>query len=360
MYKICIDCRMWGRQYAGIGRYIQEIVSYLLLNKQWHFILLMNKMVSAELSEFIIKNKLDNVEIKICAAPLFSIKAQIELVRNIPLCDILWVPSINIPLLPTRAKKLITTIHDVFHLAHPEYYSKLKFCVLKSLITRAIKKSSLILTVSDFSADEIVRFYGEGVRGKIQRVYNGYNEVHYEKQHVFKEKQDYILFVGSVKPHKNLKNALLAFEKCQKEISDLHFVIVGKKEGFVTGDNEVEAIVNRINQGGEKVVFTGSVDDNTLFSIYEDASSFIMPSYYEGFGIPLVEAMYFKLPIICSDIPVFHEICGDQVLYFDPYDVDDIRKRIIEVNGLKHMEYSQWPGWYEVSVVVGNIIEKQF
>lgn len=359
-HSICIDCRKWGRQHAGIGRYTQEIVQYLLLHKNWNFTLLTNECSDDELREFIKINSLNNVKLNKCTSGIFSVKAQFELVSKIPVCDILWIPSINIPLFPTRAKKLITTIHDVFHLAYPEYYSKLKFLIIKSLISKAVSNSSLILTVSDFSVDEIARFYGNKVKNKIERVYNGFNDVIYEKKAVFTERFNYLLFVGSVKPHKNLKNALLAFEKGMKENNNLRFVIVGKKEGFVTGDNEVSEIVNRINQSSESVIFTGNVDDDTLYTIYADATALIMPSYYEGFGLPLIEAMHFQLPIICSDIPVFHEVCGDQVLYFDPQDIDSISQRIKEVSHMNHKIYLRWQNWSEVGEQVAKILEKQF
>lgn len=351
---------MWGRQYAGIGRYTQEIVSYLLIHRDWSFTLLVNDNSYSELQEYVNVNSLNNVEFKHSTAGLFSIKAQYEFVKNVPSCDVLWIPSINVPVFPTKAKKMVTTIHDVFHLAHPEYYSKIKLTILKGLIGKAVRGSNLIMTVSDFSADEIVRFYGKGVRSKIVRVYNGYNDVSYEKENVFGEDFKYFLFVGSIKPHKNLRNALLAYEKYVKENNNLRFVIVGKKEGFVTGDNDLHEIVNRINRNNENVIFTGSVNDNALYSLYASATSFIMPSYYEGFGIPLIEAMYFKLPIICSDIPVFHELCGEQVLYFDPYDVDSICERIKDTSNLKHRDYAPWLKWSDVGEQIAEIIEKQF
>lgn len=356
--KICIDCRMWGRQYAGIGRYTQEIVLYLLINRSWNFTLLTSECSHDELFRYVSENNLKNIYLRKCFANLFSLKAQFELTLKIPSCDILWVPSINIPIMPTRAHRLITTIHDVFHLAHPEYYSKWRFTILNGLITKAVKRSSIILTVSDFSANEIVRFYGEGIKGKIYRVYNGFNNVEYRKRKVFKEQFKYLLFVGSVKPHKNLKGALLAYENSISLDEDYRFVIVGKKEGFVTGDHDIDIIVKRINKTRENVILTGSVDDDTLYSIYEGASAFIMPSFYEGFGIPLIEAMYFKLPIICSDIDIFHEVCGNQVLYFNPSNIDSICHKIKEIKKLPHKEYLPWEEWDKVGEKIAKIIEK--
>ena len=356
--RICIDCRMWGCQYAGIGRYTQEIVLYLLLNRSWDFTLLTSECSHEELCSFKFANNLNNVYLKKCSSGLFSVWAQFELISKIPSCDILWIPSINIPLLPTRANRLITTIHDVFHLAHPEYYSRFKLSILKGLITKAVKKSSTILTVSDFSVNEIIKFYGDNVKEKLYRVYNGFNDVKFQRRIVFDDHFKYMLFVGSVKPHKNLKNALLAYENSIKSDEDFRFVIVGKKEGFITADHDIDIIVKRINIARENVIFTGSVDDDTLYSIYESASAFIMPSYYEGFGIPLIEAMFFKLPIICSNIEVFHELCGNQVSYFTPCDIDSSCKKIEEVKGRPHKDYLPWRKWDRVGEEVANLIEK--
>lgn len=338
---------MWGKPYAGIGRYTKEIVVYFLLNVKWKFTLLCYQYSYNELTKFKSEHNLKNVNLVLCKARLFSLKAQIELIRCIPACDILWIPHINVPLLPTKAHQQVTTIHDVLQLAHSEYYSVFRFAIIKMLIGRSIRKSKLVLTVSDFSVDEIVRFYGKKYRKKIRRIYNGFRSIDSERCPVQKKFQKYLLFVGSVKPHKNLKNALLAYELFLKSEHDFRFVIVGKREGFVTMDRDVDALVNRINQYDENVLFAGNVNDDELYSLYDNAKALVFPSLYEGFGIPLIEAMSFRLPIACSDIPVFHEICGDEVCYFNPFDIKSICRALENVCVLESKTYKEWQSWDE-------------
>ena len=346
MKHICIDCRMWGKKYGGIGRYTKEIVVYMLNNTNWEFILLCYDDAYTELRGYPNHNTNSLRHLRLCKAPLFSISAQLELYKNIPPCDLLWVPSINIPIFPTKAKKYITTIHDVFHLAHPEYYNRMKLAVLKLLIRQCVRRSDLILTVSDFSKNEIARFYGEKVMKKIKSVYNGFTPIDIRTIAQGETYGRYMLYVGNIKPHKNLKNALLGFEKyINKFNNDLNFIIVGKREGFVTVENEIGEIVSRINCDKEFVIFAGNVNDEQLYSLYNSASLFIQPSYYEGFGIPLVEAMSFNLPIICSDIPVFHEICKNQVGYFDPESPESICNAIAENEQRERVVYEKWQSW---------------
>lgn len=360
MISICIDCRMWGKTYGGIGRYTKEIVLYLLNHENWLYTLLCYKNTYEELSEFLNSSSKSNIQLCLCKAPLFSLKAQLDFVLNVPECDILWVPSINIPILPVRAKYLVTTIHDLFHLAHPEYYSKTKLSILKFLIGRAVRKSTLIFTVSDFSAGEIARFYGQSVANKVHRVYNGYTPVNcnYDKCEI---ESRYILYVGNIKPHKNLKNALLGYEQYIKNTGDkLDFIIVGKKEGFVTSDKDIESIVKRFSKNKNKIVFAGNVDDEQLYKLYKFAALFIQPSYYEGFGIPLIEAMSFATPIICSEIAVFKEICGNQVTYFNPHEPYSISQAISDSINKGKCSYSTWQSWddtgKEVSELLKNLI----
>lgn len=351
---------MWGKEYGGIGRYTKEIVSYLINNESWSFTLLCYINYADELIELVSSSKNKSINLKFCKAPLFSIKAQLEFIRQVPRCDILWVPSINIPIVPTRAKSLVATIHDVFQLAHPEYYSKPKLAILKLFIGRAIRKSSMILTVSDFSLNEIIRFYGNDVRNKIHRIYNGFTPISVCKIENTQNNR-YILYVGNIKPHKNLKNALLGYELYYKNnTDDLKFVIVGKRDGFVTADKDVDLIVKRINNGGNNVIFEGNIEDEKLFQLYKNATLFIQPSYYEGFGIPLIEAMCFGIPIICSDIPVFREICGNQVTYFNPDDKQSIAQSIsFSINNKVKCNYAKWRSWEETGRDVAKLLQEE-
>lgn len=349
---ITIDCRMWGEKYGGIGRYTKEIVLYLITHRQWTFTLLCSPNAYKDLYPY----QNETIRFVSCNAKIFSLKEQWEIWKTVPNCDLFWAPYMNLPFLKTKAKKQVVTLHDVFHLANPQYYSRLKRIAIVPYYHFSTKNSDLILTVSDFSKSEIKKFFGKHIATKTQVVYNGC-DIHADNVVAPNKEKKYFLFVGSVKPHKNLKNALLGFEQLKTE--DYQFIIVGKKEGFITGDKGIFDLVNRINQSKEKVLFTGNITDTELYVWYKGASALVMPSFYEGFGLPLVEAMHFNLPIICSDIPIFREICGEKVLYFNPHDCMDIRLKMQEVMQIhKPVYYPTWRKWSDTAEEVALLFDK--
>lgn len=336
--NITIDCRMWGEHFGGIGRYTKEIVLYLIAHNDWEYTLLCSSDAYLEFLSY----QRSNIHIVPCTAGVFSLKEQWEMWCKVPRCDVFWCPYINIPFVRTRAKKQVVTMHDVFHIANRQYYNRLKQWAIAPYYFFSTRRSDMILTVSQFSKDEIGKYFGDKVKGKVHVVYNGFgidSRDAVAKQTGYR----YFLFVGSIKPHKNLKNALLAFDKYDDH--DFRFVVVGKKEGFITGDSEVFRMVERMNRDRERVIFTGNISDGELYGWYMGASALVMPSLYEGFGLPLVEAMHFNIPIICSDIPVFHELCHDKVIYFNPLDPCDIAEQMRVVTTLSSASYPKWRNW---------------
>lgn len=349
---ITIDCRMWGEKFGGIGRYTKEIVLYLITHKKWEFTLLYSPQAFKDLQS--IQNK--NIQLIPCNAKIFSLKEQWEVWKKVPRCDLFWSPYMNIPFIRTKAKKQVVTLHDVFHIANPQYYSKLKQIAIAPYYFFSTRNSNLILTVSQFSKSEIQKYFGKGIANKVSVVYNGceIQEDNIAAKNIGKK---YFLFVGSIKPHKNLKNALLGFKELEND--DYRFIIVGKKEGFITGDSEVFNLVNQINKEREKVLFTGNIDDQELYAWYKGASALVMPSLYEGFGLPIVEAMHFNIPIIASNIPVLKEIGKDYISYFNPYDPNSIKEKmnfIIQQN--QPVLFPRWRTWAETAEDIAKLFEQ--
>jgi len=318
--QLAIDFRMHNA--SGIGTYIRSIVPYLL--DGFKVILLVN---SDEIQKYSWSNKVEIIE---CNARIYSIKEQFELARKIPRCDIFWSPHYNIPLLPIRARKRMVTIHDVFHLAFYDTLTLKQKIYAKLVINQAVRRSNKVLTVSKFSADEIKKY--TKTSKKIEVIYNA---VDFNKFKVINDKsrlnsvkakyklpEDFLLFVGNVKPHKNLKNLLLAITDI-----DVNLVIVGKKDGFITGDKNIWNII-KSNNLENRVFFTGYVEDEDIPVIYNLAKAFVFPSLYEGFGLPPLEAQACGCPVIVSNVASLPEVCGDSALYCDPYDVKDIRDKI--------------------------------
>ena len=173
----------------------------------------------------------------------------------------------------------------------------------------------------------------------------------------------FILYVGNVKPHKNLTGLVEAFLLAKEKLRDYHLVIVGKKEGFITGD---ASLIKRISDNeflSERVIFTGYVPNDDLPVMYNLASLFVFPSFYEGFGLPPLEAMACGCPLLTSDAASMPEVCRDAARYFDAGNPSDIAEKIIDSlfgsdsdifvqRGLRRIEDFSWKTFYKQQVDV--------
>lgn len=304
--RIVVDARMINA--SGIGRYLQELLP-LIINEYKETILLGDP---EELKLFSWNQK---QEIISCKAPIYSLREQFELPLKIPACDWFWSPHFNVPVFPIRARQRITTVHDVFHLAFPHEYTWLKRFYARILIQSAVSRSSVVLTVSEFSKSEIYKY--TKTRQKIVKISNGISRLKPRVENDSDIQRTFFLFVGNVKPHKNLKSALLAFDQLAEDFPDLYFYIVGRKDSFITNDTEVDSFAQKY---ADRILFTGYISDEDLADLYRKALFFVFPSLYEGFGLPLLEAQQFGVPVIASDIEVLKEIGQDSVLFVDPHD----------------------------------------
>lgn len=328
-----LDARMI--ESSGIGTYIQNLIPFL--KKKVNLILLGDEKQ--------IRKYINNVEIIPLKSPIYFPLEQIEIPLKIKRCDIFWSPHFNTPLFPIKAKKRIVTIHDVFHLAFSNYYKFWERKYVNFLVRSAIKISNVVITVSNFSKEEIIKYTNLDPH-KIEVIYNGVDvnifKV-YEKEILNKVRLKYnlpdkfILYVGNVKPHKNIKNAIKAFEIFSEKCKDFYLVIVGKKEGFYKGDKEVFYILEGNKSLSKRIIFTGSIGKEDLSLIYNIASLLLFPSLYEGFGLPPLEAMACGCPVVASDIPVIREIYGDAVYYVNPFDPWNMAEGILDVEEDKEM-----------------------
>lgn len=315
MISISIDARMIKA--SGIGRYIDQVISYLVNDDNFDVLCLGYD----DIMNFKWSNKVKFIKLK---SPIFSISEQFELVSKIPKCEIFWSPQYNIPILPIKAKKRVVTIPDVFQLAHFNSLSLLTKIYVRIITEFAILLSDSIITISEFSKKEILKLT-RAKADQIKVIFCGADKKFADVPSLKTSKQNYILFVGNVKPHKNLKNAILAFKMISQKFPKYKFYIIGKKEGFTTGIARIAQLIAGIE---DKIVFTGYVDDQELKQYYSNASIFFFPSLYEGFGIPILEAMLFNLPILASNVASLAEVGGDAIMYCNPEDVHDMANKL--------------------------------
>ena len=210
----------------------------------------------------------------------------------------------------------IMTIHDLSFLENPKWFSRAYYWWYKIMTPLAVRTSQHIITVSEFSKREILRFYPFLKEQDITVIYNATDESLFRPlPEVEKPRERFALAVSSLDPRKNFNHLIEAFEGIQ----DCKLYIVGSRHR-VFGENEK-------NQG-DNIRYLGRVTDEELVRLYNQAVCFIFPSLYEGFGLPPIEAMSCGCHVLVSDIPVLREVCGDAATYFDPYNPYAIRKAI--------------------------------
>ena len=212
-------------------------------------------------------------------------------------------------------KRQIITIHDMSYKVNPEWFSKKFYLWYNFLISHIAKQSLKILTVSNASKKDIIKYLNVKPE-KVSVIYNSYylnTNNNFEK--ITGDK--YLLTVSSLDPRKNLNNLVKAFKKIDEKIK---LVIVGSNSSNFAVHDEL---------ADENIIIKGYVSDLELVSLMNNAEIFIYLSFYEGFGLPPLEAMYMGCPVIVSDIPAHREVCGDDAaLYTDPYSIEDIKNKI--------------------------------
>jgi glycosyltransferase involved in cell wall biosynthesis len=295
-----------------------------------------------------------NLKIQILDIPHYSIKEQTVLLRylNKEKFDLVHFTQFNHPL--RYRGKFIVTVHDMTMIGHLHRQSFSKKVAFGWVMRSAAKKSAKILTVSKYSKNEILDYYNISP-SKIVVTYLGvdpqYNpNVRVETEKISRFKKDYgindnyILYTGMWKRHKNIMRMLQAFERYAAENGGtecgLQLVLTGKVDA---NEPEVISEIKRINQSHkyrdcDLFISTGFIKEEELPIAYAGAKAYIIPSLNEGFGLPPLEAMACGTPVIASRESCIPEVLGDAALYFDPYNVDAVKKamaKIISDNDLR-------------------------
>lgn len=307
---------------SGIGTYLCELLKRIVEVDFFNIILLGKANF---LKQYAWLDRL-NVKVINFEAAIYSLEEQIEFLKLVPKqTDVFWAPHYNIPL--SYHGKLLVTVHDVFHLAKPEFVNGFhKRLYAKTMFYALSCKADAIITVSHFTKNELFKY----INFNEDNVYPIYNGVDRRWFSIIKEKKTikpYFLYVGNVKPHKNLTRLLEAFNLIADKIQH-NLIIVGKRDGFITADTNITKLALCL---GDRVEFTGYVSDEELQQYFVNADALVYPSLYEGFGLPPLEAMACGCPVVLSDIPVLSEVCSDAALFFDPLSISDMAQKLLHI-----------------------------
>ena len=260
--------------------------------------------------------------------------------------DLFFSPSHYSP--PFCPCPTIPTIHDLGYLQFQNQFTKKDFYQLKNWTLKSIKKAKHIVTVSQFSKDEIIKTYQINP-DKITIAYNGVDTPpsidQKTQQNILSsyslKSKSYFLYLGTLKPNKNIPFLIKSFSLFLKnqrtrvpENQSTKLVIAGKK-GWLF--DEIFATVKK--EGIEKyVVFTDFVTEDQKWTLYQNAIASVLPSTYEGFGIPAIESMKSGTPVIVSDIPPFKEVVQDNGLFINPQDKSSLCQKMVDISNPKIRE----------------------
>lgn len=210
---------------------------------------------------------------------------------------------------PVLYKNKITCIHDIAFIRYPQFFSKAFSYYYKSLMPLVIRSSRHIITVSEFSKSELMSYY----RLRNEQVSVIPNAGFQAAPAATAPLQDYpyFLFVGSVDPRKNLLLLLQAYKAAQ--LTQTHLVVAGG--GYKSFNPELLQQLEQF-KAHPMIHFAGAVSDDELASLYQHAKAVVVPSLYEGFGLPVAEGLSAGCQVIASDIPIFREVAGEHAFYF--------------------------------------------
>ena len=261
--------------------------------------------------------------------------------------DLYWQPNF-IPNQSIKAKKTIATVHDFSWEIYPNFQPRERVEYFQKNFYHSMKLCDHIITGSHYTKKEIIQRTSISP-DKISVIYHGINHDVFYPRNVKEPNQRYLLAVGSIEPRKNLKNLLIAYSMLDENFRDKYHLILVGASGWSNDE-----IYNDMKNLSQWVHYSGYVSDEKLAELYSNASLFIYPSVYEGFGIPPLEAMACGCPVIISNASTLPEVCSDAAYFIDPLDYHTIRDGIIRVlsdssiqntlklKGLAHAKQFSW------------------
>ena len=326
MHDITIDAR-W--LVGGIGTYTRHLLHGLRANG--------NGFQVHAITRYRHKRELEQSceRVTIVDLPIYTVREQWAIPQAAAGCDLLHVPHYNAPFL--QRSPLVVTLHDIIHITDTDYRSSFKSRVYaRPVLNLVTRKACHIITDSEFSKAQIVEHLGVPA-SKVTRIYCGVNgsfqvvdrrEAFEKVSAKLRVVRPYLLYVGSLKPHKNVSTLLKAFALLGKRQRIPHDLLI-------VGDDAQQKRV--LLEEASKLGISGrthmvsAVTQDLLPFVYAAADVLVMPSRIEGFGLPVLEAMACGTPVVSSHAASLPEVGADAVLYFDPASAEELADRMEQV-----------------------------
>jgi glycosyltransferase involved in cell wall biosynthesis len=251
--------------------------------------------------------------------------------------DVLFMPIQQIPYLRPSKMKTVAVVHDLAVHKYPEQFTYKDWALLHTFSAYVARQADEVIAVSKATADDIEKYYGR--TEDVSVVYHGVDHQRFRKPRDDEEKkaawrkikeqlpgigQPYVLYVGQIQPRKNLIRLIDAFDQIGAKDRDVQLVVAGG-HGWLKKEILERAEKARCK---ERIHMVGTVSDELLSGLYWNADSFVLPSLYEGFGMPILEAMACGCPVVTSSVSSMPEVAGGAAILVDPGDVESIAEGI--------------------------------
>jgi glycosyltransferase involved in cell wall biosynthesis len=340
---VLVDLYYLRAAVAGIGSYIRELEASVNDHGSKEFKYIFSHDINKLKENSIFLNS-NNKIIRWAFQIRYLIYKQIQLPLKILFyrADYVICPDYIAPLITFNAKR-ITVLHDSLFWDYKKNYSVLWRKYFITLINLGLNKRTQIITTSNYSKKNLIKILGN--HRSINFVYQSFN-FHKTTSSNYKTPENYLLHIGSFEKRKDLITLVKAF----KLVDDTNLKLVLAGAQIINGNsevfNEIKTFIVK-NKLEDKVILPGYISKEEASILYKNARIYVFPSLDEGFGIPMLEALSFSVPVICSDIDVFKEIGGEYVEYFKVGDSDSLSNKISSIlksknlkekSNIKHLE----------------------
>jgi len=328
--KVRIELSSLASKYrSGVAQYTRLLTEALAssndIETHGHYFDFLNRQPKPELS-----NKPSTLEPN-KLVPL-KVYAKAQSLNFAPAFDIL-LPNVDLTIFPnfatwptTKSRFSATVIHDLTYIYFPEVVESKNLDHLRRVVPRSIKNADFIITVSESVKEELVKEFGLNPENCIVTPIPPDNSffskvppqdlLRVREKYGIDPSKKYIYFIGNLEPRKNLKTLVEAYRLLSLELKDQYSLILAGGKGWKTELTQ-EAIEAAVNDGLD-IKHLGFIEQIDSPALYQGASVFVMPSLYEGFGMPVLESMAGGTPVVASDIPVLKEVGGTAAMYADP------------------------------------------
>lgn len=331
--KIGIDAsRAFIKNRTGIEEYSFQVIKDLMDKLKDHRVVLYIKPGQrSTVNGYQIP---DNWKFKIIYFPYLWTQIGLSLEMLFHPVDVLFIPAHTVPCI--HPKNTVVTIHGLEYEFYPNSYSFLERLYMRCVIKNSCRWAKKIIAVSENTKKDLITLY-KVPENKISVIYEGVDIKKQETENREQEKLNkYLLFIGRLEERKNICGIIEAFEILKEKYKIPHKLILAGKSGY--GWNKIESQISNL-KNKEEVILKGFVSEEEKWEMLKNADVFLFPSFYEGFGLPIIEAQSVGVPVVASNVSSIPEITGSSAILVNPHKPQEIAEatyRFISDNNFRN------------------------